>query len=293
MRRSPPLGVFELLFQLRFFFRRRRRNPILQAGDDAFQGGLRIGMDGDGRIAEHGLRACGRDGHMGRFPRFGIDHRVAEVPEMAGHGLVKDLVVGHGGLEVGIPVDQPVASINQLFFEEAEECVAHGPGADGIEGESRSLPVATATHFLELTENSFFVGIFPLPDALDEPFATELVAGHLLLEKEPFLNDRLGGDAGMVGAGHPEGLVALHAFLADEDVLKGVVQGVAEVQGAGHVGRRNDDRVGLAIGPWLAVEVALLFPEGVPAFLGGGVIVLFGQVVEKAVGHGFTGGRFR
>ena len=34
----------------------------------------------------------------------------------------------------------------------------------------------------------------------------------------------------MVGAGHPERLVALHPFLADEDVLQRVVQGVAQVQ---------------------------------------------------------------
>ena len=71
------------------------------------------------------------------------------------------------------------------------------------------------------------------------------MAVEFFLLQQPPLDDRLGGDAGVIGAGHPERLEALHAFLADEDVLQRVVQGVAEVQGAGHVRRRNDDRVRL------------------------------------------------
>ena len=102
--------------------------------------------------------------------------------------------------------------------------------------------------------------------------------GGIFLFEEPPLDDRLGGDAGVVGAGHPEGLEALHPLLPDEHVLQGVVQGVAQVQGPGHVGRRNDDRVGFSPRVRLAMEVILLFPEAIPAILGRGVVVLLGQL---------------
>ena len=58
---------------------------------------------------------------------------------------------------------------------------------------------------------------------------------------EPLLDHGLRGDAGVVGAGHPEGVVALHPPPADQDVLQRVVERVAQVQGAGHVRRRDDD----------------------------------------------------
>ena len=75
------------------------------------------------------------------------------------------------------------------------------------------------------------------------------------------LDHGLRGDAGVIGAGHPQGVVALHAPPADQHVLQRVVEGVAHVQGAGHVRRRDDDgeRLAARVGP--AVEVAVLVPE--------------------------------
>ena len=56
------------------------------------------------------------------------------------------------------------------------------------------------------------------------------------------LDDHLGGDAGVVGAGLPEHVLAAHALEADQDVLERVVERVADVERAGDVGRRDDDR---------------------------------------------------
>ena len=56
------------------------------------------------------------------------------------------------------------------------------------------------------------------------------------------LDDHLGGDAGVIGAGEPERGVAAHAMPADGDVDLGVLQHVAHVERAGDVGRRNDER---------------------------------------------------
>ena len=57
----------------------------------------------------------------------------------------------------------------------------------------------------------------------------------------------------MVGAELPQRVVALHAVPADQDVLQRVVEGMAHVQAAGHVRRRDHDGKGraarLGIGP--------------------------------------------
>jgi hypothetical protein len=95
----------------------------------------------------------------------------------------------------------------------------------------------------------------------DQFLAAEVVAGLLLLAEDEPLHHRLRGDAGVVGAGHPQGVVTLHPPPADEHVLQRVVERVAHVQGAGHVRRRDDDREGFAIRVRVAVEVAALLPE--------------------------------
>ena len=107
---------------------------------------------------------------------------------------------------------------------------ADGPRADRVEGEPGPVPVARAAHQPELAEDALLVLVLPGPDPLDEGLAAEVVAGLLLLLEQPLLDDRLGGDAGVVGAGHPEGVVPLHPPPADQDVLERVVQGVAQVQ---------------------------------------------------------------
>ena len=62
------------------------------------------------------------------------------------------------------------------------------------------------------------------------------------------LHHHLGGDAGVVGAGQPERVVAEHAMPADGDVDLGVLEHVADVERAGDVGRRNDERKYAAAG---------------------------------------------
>ena len=71
----------------------------------------------------------------------------------------------------------------------------------------------------------------------------------------------------MVGAGEPEGAAPLHPPPADEDILEGLVQGVAHVQLTGDVGGRDDDGVGFLFRVYLGVEEVPLLPEGVGAVL--------------------------
>src|SRR3954471_20763134 len=71
----------------------------------------------------------------------------------------------------------------------------------------------------------------------------------------------------MVGAHHPVGVEAAHAVVAHERIHQRLLEGVAHVQGAGDVGRRQLDAVG---GPGILrarLEVAGRFPALVPALL--------------------------
>ena len=106
-----------------------------------------------------------------------------------------------------------------------------------------AVPVARAAHQAELAQDSLLVLVLPGPDPLDQGVAAQVVAGLLLLLEQPLLDDGLGGDAGVVGAGHPEAVVALHPPPADQDVLQRVVERMAQVQAPGDVRRRDHDAV--------------------------------------------------
>ena len=67
---------------------------------------------------------------------------------------------------------------------------------------------------------------FPLPDALFELFAAQVAAVDAFFG-ELALHHHLGGDAGVIGAGQPERVVAEHAVPADGDIDLGVLEHVA------------------------------------------------------------------
>ena len=86
--------------------------------------------------------------------------------------------------------------------------------------------------------------LFPFPNMLEQFLAAEIVPmlHHAILAKLAF-DDTLRGDAGVVGTREPQNLLAIHARLAGEDVLNGVVEHMPHVQLTGDVWRRDDDRV--------------------------------------------------
>jgi hypothetical protein len=52
------------------------------------------------------------------------------------------------------------------------------------------------------------------------------VARFLFVFQQPALDHRLGRDAGVVGAGHPQRVVALHPLAANQNILQRVVERV-------------------------------------------------------------------
>ena len=73
--------------------------------------------------------------------------------------------------------------------------------------------------------------VLPLPDCFEEFLAPHRDAALLPLGQLAF-DDKLGGDAGVVGARLPQHVLAAHALEAGQHVLQRVVQGMADMQPA-------------------------------------------------------------
>lgn len=249
-------------------------------GETFFQGGFRIGMDGDGGISEHGFGAGGGD-----FDKEALftEDRVAEIPKLGVDGLIDEFVVGEGGLDACGPVDQAFATVDQAFVEEGEEDVTNGFGKAGGHGELGAFPVEGGAEAFELSEDPGFVEVFPRPDPFEHGLSAEIVAGESFFLPEAAFDDGLGGDTCVIGTGHPEGRKALHPGDPGEHILDAIVQGVAEVQSACDIGQRDHDGVGATRGVDRGVEEAIVLAPTVPR----------GFDRRRVKGLGFTARRSR
>ena len=190
------------------------------------------------------------------------------MPELSRPVLVLHFDVRQGRGAAGAPVYQADALVDQAPLEKRDESFGHGLGADLVHGEARAGPVQGASELSKLVQNGVAGFLPPGPHALQKRGAAQVVAAFALFF-EHFFDDVLGGDAAVVGAGNPEGVVALHPPAADQHVLQRVVQRVAHVEGSGHVGRGDHHGEGFFGGVRAGREVAAAFPEVVPLAFGG------------------------
>jgi len=86
----------------------------------------------------------------------------------------------------------------------------------------------------------------------------------------------------MVHAALPQGCIALHALIAYQYVLQGIVEGMAHMQRAGHIRRRYDNAVGLTAVGHIGLEISFFMPQAVP-FLLNAVRVI--GLIQKLVTH--------
>ena len=237
-----------------------------------------LGVDGNGSIAQHRLGAGGSQ--LQHFA--GLLDGVEQMPEAALLGLVLDLGVRDRGVAVGAPVDHTVSAVDQALIVQADEHFLDGVGAALVHREAFALPVAGAAQLFQLADDAVAVGVLPVPGALQKAVAADHLFGQALLAH--FGNDfGLGGNGGMVGAGHPQGGVALHPLVAGQDVLPGFVHSVAHVQLAGNVRRRHDDGKRFFAAVDLGMEIPLVAPVLVDAVLGALRGILFGEFFRHIV----------
>ena len=172
------------------------------------------GVAGDGLGPRRGNgQPCSR--------RFG--HLDLEVIHEALLRLHLHLFVGQRGLRCGAPVHHAFAAIDEALLVKLDEDLLHAARILRVHREPLARPVARATEFLELVDDDAAVLVLPRPHSLEELLAPEVVLGFLLVTLQRLFHLHLRCDAGVVGAGEPEDFLAVHACLAAEDVLDGVV----------------------------------------------------------------------
>ena len=140
--------------------------------------------------------------------------RIAQMPEMPGLLLVLNLCVGNRGLTMRTPVDNPLTAVDKSLFVKSYENLFNRFITALVKGETLPFPVAGGAHFLKLFNNSSAVLLFPVPSALQKAVSADVLLGESLFTH--FFDDfRLGRYRGVVGAGHPKGIVPLHTLKAD------------------------------------------------------------------------------
>ena len=122
------------------------------------------------------------------------------------------------------------------------------------------------------------ITLHPVPHSLHELLSAQVVAGQALCGQLP-LDDHLGGNAGVINAGEPQGGVASHTAPPGEGVLDRGALGVAQVELAGDVGRRLDDDEGRPCGLGVGGEVAALQPLPVARLLHAAGVVGWGEAL--------------
>src|SRR5205807_10325597 len=132
-----------------------------------------------------------------------------------------------------------------------------------IHGEPEPAPVAGIPERPHLLDDPSSVLRLPLPYLLYERIASDPLAVDALLCQLALHHD-LSGDPGVVRSRQPQGFVALHPLPPDHDVLQKLLEGVAHVKRARHVGWREDDAERLAARARSSAEVAPPLPFGVP-----------------------------
>jgi hypothetical protein len=220
-----------------------------------------------GRVHRHGgvtQQGLGPGSGHGEVPTT-ILQGIADLPDEAVLLLAHHFQVGHGGLQHRVPVHQTLAAIDQALVVEAHEHLGDSGGQSLVHGEALPRPVRRGTQAAHLARDGGAGVLLPFPHLLQELLPAQVVAADLLGIQLPFHHD-LRGDAGVVGAWLPQGVLAAHAVVTGQGIHQAMLEGMAHVQGAGDVGGGQQDAVErLALLPAHAV-IAGAFPMGIPAF---------------------------
>ncbi len=220
---------------------------------------LIIRMNRHSRIPQHGFRAGG--GHYQKL--VGIGNRIFDMPEMTVTIFMLHLNIRNGRMTAGTPVDYVVPLINQALFIKVDKYFPHRPGTPFVHGKTLPAPVAGGTHQTQLAGDTVAIKMFPFPYPFQELFPPQIIFAKSLGRKG-FLHPCLGGNTGMVGAGQPQAVIALHSPPAGQYILQGIVQSVAQMERTGNIGRRHNygKRFFTAVVP--GGKIIILFPVFIP-----------------------------
>ena len=171
--------------------------------------------------------------------------------------LVLDFGFGEGGAVVDAPGDGLEAFVDEAVLEEVEEGLGDAGLVVGVHGGVRGGPAAEDAEADELLalEVEVFLCVLAAGAADLDGIHFELFAAELLVDFD------LDGKAVAVPAGDVRGVEAGHGLGFDDEVFEGLVERVAEVNGAVGVGGAVVEDVARATGGGgadLGVEIGVL-----------------------------------
>jgi len=117
---------------------------------------------------------------------------------------VLHLVVRQGGTAGRAPVHQVIAFIEKIPFVEGDKDLPHRPGKALVHGKAFPGPVHAGPHPGKLPGDDGVVFVLDLPGLLHELFPSQVVTAQAP-GAQPLFHHVLRGDAGVIGARHPEG----------------------------------------------------------------------------------------
>mmetsp|Transcript_22113 Transcript_22113/g.86955 ORF Transcript_22113/g.86955 Transcript_22113/m.86955 type:complete len:299 (+) Transcript_22113:780-1676(+) len=242
---------------------------------------LVLRVDHHGHVAQHRLRSCGRHDDRART----VHQRVADVPQRAVFFLARHLQVRHRGLQHRVPAHEPLAAVDQAFLVQPHEGLDDHLRELLVHREVLVAPAHRVAQPAHLAGDGVAGLLLPVPHPRDEVLAAQVVAA-LARGLQLALDDDLRGDAGVVCARHPQRVVAAHAVVARQRVHHRLVEGMAHVQRAGHIGRRQLDAEG-GLGRVQGRRIqAGGFPRGAPVGFQGGGFEGLGKFGHGAVSAG-------
>ena len=167
-----------------------------------------------------------------------------------------------GGECLRIPVHHAESAIDESLVIEVNEYLDDTLRTLLVHREGGAVPVAAGTQAAQLLQDDATVLISPVPGVLQELLTGEIALldafGGEFLHHLGFCSDR-----GMVSTRYPAGILTFHTGTAHQDILNRIVQHVPHVEHTSHVGRWNDDGVGLTT-VWFARKELMLCPVLVP-----------------------------
>ncbi len=224
-----------------------------------------VRMDRDSNVGEDRRRTHRR--YRDPVRAVAVGEGVADRDQRVVHLLVDDLEVGDRRLVERAPVHDAVRPVDPAALPEPDEERHHRPDVVVVHRETLARVVERAAEPPELAHDRASCLLEPLPRALDERLASDVVAREAFA-RECLLDDVLRRDARVVVARLPERVEAAHAVPTDEHVLERPVQRVADVEPTRDVRRRRADDVRVVPPRTGAGRVETLrFPRLLPAQL--------------------------
>ena len=136
------------------------------------------------------------------------------------------------------PVDDPGSFIDISLFIQLDKDVLNSPGTTFIHGETLSVPVTGNPQLFQLVFDRSGILFLPLPGSLKKAFPSQLfLVDSLFFQLIRYLDFRR--DRRMVCSRNPQGIVAFHPFIADQDILQRIIQCVSHVEFSGNIRRRH------------------------------------------------------